>query len=61
MPKPTKLRYGPSKPIAGIRTITRRGLRALNVSQPMPSLSATPIDAFSITTSAFSTRRRNVS
>ncbi len=56
--KPTRSRHGPSRPNAGIRTISASGLTAATVSQSIPRLVMTRGEKFSITTSQEPSSRR---
>ena len=55
--KPVRSRHGPSRPNAGMRIITARGLAAWIASQPRPKFSITRGEKFSTTASASATRR----
>ena len=55
--KPTRSRHGPSRPNAGMRTITSDGFTRASSSHPRPNCSITRGEKFSITTSHSATSR----
>ena len=61
MPTPDQEAFGPSRPIGGRRTQTKRGLRARRTSHPRPRRSSTPTELFSTSTSDRSTSRSTAS